>query len=93
MDMVDLKLLHIHFFVLFFHKALPSFLLIVLLVLVSVVLDFFTLQVMVEPVAEDGMVDKVLTLMVLEMMMAVAEVVQVTFILPLLLLTILKAVF
>ena len=63
-----------------------------LLVLVSVVLDVITLQVTVEPVAEDGTVDKVLILMVLEMMMAVAEVDLVTFILPLLLLTILKAV-
>lgn len=63
-----------------------------LLVLVSVVLDVITLQVTVVLVAEDGTVDKVLILMVLEMMMAVAEVVLVTFILPLLLLTILKAV-
>lgn len=74
------------------HKAPQTLLLIVLLVLVSVVLDVITLQVTVEPVAEDGTVDKVLILMVLEMMMAVAEVDLVTFILPLLLLTILKAV-
>ena len=74
------------------HKAPQILLLTVLLVLVSVVLDVITLQVMVEPVAEDGTVDKVLILMVLEMMMAVAGVDLVTFILPLLLLTILKAV-
>mgnify|MGYP001651220333 CR=1 FL=1 len=74
------------------HKAPQILLLTVLLVLVSVVLDVITLQVTVEPVAEDGTVDKVLILMVLEMMMAVAEVDLVTFILPLLLLTILKAV-
>ena len=74
------------------HKAPQILLLTVLLVLVSVVLDVITLQVMVEPVAEDGTVDKVLILMVLEMMMAVAEVDQAMFILPLLLLTILKVV-
>ena len=64
-----------------------------LLVLVSVVLDVITLQVTAELAAEDGTVDKVLILMILEMMMVVAEVDQVTFILPLLPLTILKAVF
>ena len=61
-----------------------------LLVLVSVVLDVITLQVTVEPVAEDGTVDKVLYPDGSGDDDGGGGVDLVTFILPLLLLTILK---
>lgn len=75
------------------HKAPQILLLTVLLVLVSVVLDVITLQVMVEPEVAVGMGDKALILMDLEMMMAVVEEAQDMFILPLLLPIILKDVY